>query len=183
MQHFPNKTSWTAPLELQGLSTAEVKGQRAAGHGAIMPPPTSRTYAQIIREDVFTLTNTLLFVLCAALLLLGQLSEAAVSAGTVLFNVVISVIQEIRAKRALDRIALLTRPKAVVIRDGQEQSIDPGEIVHQDLLVLRAGDQVVVDGPIMKGHVQINESLLTGESEPIIKQAGDQLSSGSVCLS
>jgi cation-transporting P-type ATPase E len=143
-----------------------------------------RTYAQIIREDVFTLINNLLFVLCAALLLLGQISEAMVSAGAVLFNVVISVVQEIRAKRALDRIALLTCPRATVIRDGRERAIDPGELVEGDLLVLRTGDQVVVDGSLISaGHVEIDESLLTGESEPITKHAGAQLSSGSYCLS
>lgn len=168
----------------QGLSTHEVEVQRAAGNGAVMPPPTSRTYAQIIREDVFTLINNLLFVLCTALLLMGQISEAVVSAGAVLFNVVISIVQEIRAKRALDRIALLTRPRATVIRDGQEQSIDPGALVQNDLLMLRTGDQVVVDGSIIsEGHVEIDESLLTGESEPIMKHVGDLLSSGSFCLS
>src|SRR5690242_17712529 len=109
----------TMSRPLQGLSTHEVKIRRAAGKGAVMPPPTGRTYTQIIREDVFTLINNLLFLLCAAMLLLGQFSEAVVSAGAVLFNVVISVVQEIRAKRALDRIALLTRPKSTVIRDGQ----------------------------------------------------------------
>ena len=104
---------------LQGLSTHEVQSRRAEGKGALMPPPTGRTYAQIIREDVFTLINTILFVLCAALLLLGQYSEALISAGAVFFNVAVSVAQEVRAKLALDRIAVLTRPKAIVLRDGE----------------------------------------------------------------
>jgi cation-transporting ATPase E len=148
-----------------------------------MPPPTGRTYALILREDVFTLINTILFVLCAALLLLGQYSEALISAGAVFFNVAVSVAQEVRAKLALDRIAVLTRPKATVIRDGQEQAIDPGELVQGDTLVLRAGDQVVADGPIIdEGRIQVDESLLTGESEPITKHLGDSLSSGSFCL-
>src|SRR6266568_4701956 len=97
----------TAPLSLRGLSTHDVEARRVAGKGAVILPPTGRTYVQIIREDVFTLINNLLFVLCAALLLLGQFSEALVSAGAVLFNVIISVVQEIRSKRTLDRIALL----------------------------------------------------------------------------
>jgi len=173
----------THPI-LPGLSTHEVRARRAAGKGALMPPPTSRTYAQIVREDVFTLIHTILFVLCAALLLLGQYSEALISAGVVFFNVVVSVAQEVRAKLALDRIALLTRPRATVIRDGQEQAIDPGELVQDDILVLRAGDQIVADGPIIdEGPVQVDESLLTGESEPITKHVGDWLSSGSFCLS
>jgi cation-transporting ATPase E len=98
--------SMLANQPIQGLSPREVEAQRMAGKGAVLPPPTERSYIQIIHEDVFTLMNTILFVLCLALLLFGQVSEALVSAGTVLFNVVISVIQEIRAKRSLDRIAL-----------------------------------------------------------------------------
>ncbi|MGZ3622921.1 MAG: HAD-IC family P-type ATPase [Ktedonobacteraceae bacterium] len=169
---------------LPGLSTREVQARRAAGKGALMPPPTSRTYAQIVREDVFTLIHTILFVLCAALLLLGQYSEALISAGAVFFNVAVSVAQEVRAKLALDRIALLTRPRATVIRDGQEQEVDPGELVRADILMLRTGDQIVADGPIIdEGRVQVDESLLTGESEPITKHVGDWLSSGSFCLS
>lgn len=169
---------------LQGLSARDVAALRALGKGARQPPVTGRTYAQIIREDVFTLINTILFVLCVALLLLGQLSEALVSAGTVLFTVVVSVVQEVRAKRALDRIALLARPRATVMRDGQEQALDPGELVQGDLLVIRPGDQVIVDGPIISdGQAEIDESLLTGESEPLAKKKGNQLSSGSFCLS
>src|SRR5579864_1522223 len=168
---------------MQGLSTQEIETKRAAGKVAVMPPTTSRSYFQIIREDVFTLVNNILFVLCLALLFFGQFSEAFVSAGTVLFNVVISVIQEIRAKRSLDRIALLTRPKATVMRDGQEQSIDPGEIVQDDLLILHAGDQIVVDGPLVgDGRIEVDEALLTGEADPVTKQNGDRLYSGSFCI-
>ena len=123
-------------------------------------------------------------VLCAALLLLGQYSEALISAGAVFFNVAVSVAQEVRAKLALDRIAVLTRPKAIVMRDGEEQAIDPGELVQGDMLVLRTGDQIVADGHIVnEGRVQVDESLLTGESEPITKGFGDSLSSGSFCVS
>jgi magnesium-transporting ATPase (P-type) len=169
---------------LQGLSTQEVRSRRAAGKGALIPPPTGRTYTQILREDAFTLINNILFALCVALLLLGQYSEALVSAGVVSFNVLISVVQEVRAKRSLDRIALLTRPKATVIRDGQEQALDPAELVQDDVLILRSGDQIVADGSIIdEGRVQVDEALLTGESEPITRQQGDWLSSGSFCLS
>ena len=139
MQHSSSSERPMMHPSLQGLSTHEVEARRAAGKGAHMPPPTGRTYAQILREDGFTLINNILFVLCVALLLLGQYSEALVSAGAVLFNVIISVVQEVRAKRSLDRIALLTRPRATVIRDGQEQAIDPTEMVQDDLLVLRTG--------------------------------------------
>ena len=97
---------------------------------------------------------------------------------------IIGVVQEVRAKQSLDRIALLTRPRATVMRDGQEHTLDPGELVQGDLLILRPGDQVVADGPIIgDGRVEINELLLTGESDPITKQSGDWLYSGTYCLS
>lgn len=169
--------------ELIGLSSEEVEARRAAGQGAVLPPPTGRTYFQIIREDVFTFIDNILFLLCISLILLGQISEALVSVGTVLFNVVVSVVQEIRAKRALDRIALLTRPKATVMRDGVKIELDPGEIVRGDILLLQPGDQVVADGPLVgTGRVEMDESLLTGESDLIAKQEGDQLFSGSFCV-
>ncbi|HEU5380574.1 MAG TPA: HAD-IC family P-type ATPase, partial [Ktedonobacteraceae bacterium] len=169
--------------ESWGLSSQEVAERRSAGQGTVLPPSTGRTYWQILHEDVFTFINNLLFLLCIALLLLGQISEALVSVGTVLFNVVVSVIQEIRAKRTLDRIALLTRPRAVVLRDGAEVALDPGEIVRDDILVIQSGDQIVVDGPLVgAGRVEVDESLLTGESNLVLKQEGDWLLSGSFCV-
>ncbi|HET8844843.1 MAG TPA: HAD-IC family P-type ATPase [Ktedonobacteraceae bacterium] len=169
--------------KISGLSTQEVAERRAAGQGAIMPPPTGRTYFQIIREDVFTFIDTILFLLCLALLLLGQYSEALISVGTVLFNVIISVIQEIRAKRKLDRIVLLTRPRAIVIREQVEVSLDPSELVVGDILRVQAGDQFVADGTMVSGgQVEVDESLLTGESELIPKQRGDVIFSGSFCV-
>jgi cation-transporting ATPase E len=95
----------------------------------------------------------------------------------------ISLIQEVRAKRTLDHIALLTRPKATVVRNGREQQIDPGELVVDDILVLHPGDQIVVDGPIISaGRIEVDESLLTGESDPIARQEGDKLYSGAFCV-
>jgi cation-transporting P-type ATPase E len=168
---------------LEGLSEREVKVLRARGQGNSMPPQTGRTYWQIVRDDVFPLVNTILYVLCLTLLLLGQISEAVISAGVVLLNAFISVIQEVRAKRMLARITLLTRPKATVIRDGQERSVDPSELVVGDLLRIHAGDQIVVDGPVVgDGRLEVDESLLSGESNPITKQGGDRLYSGSFCL-
>jgi cation-transporting ATPase E len=168
---------------LEGLSEHEVTIRRARGEGNRLPSQTGRTYWQIVRDDVFPLVNTTLYVLCLALLLLGQVSEALISVGVVLLNAFISLIQEVRSKRTLARITLLTRPKATVIRDGQERSVEPSELVVGDLLRIRAGDQIVVDGPVVgDGRLEVDESLLTGESNPITKQAGDRLYSGSFCL-
>src|SRR6266567_3268897 len=148
-----------------------------------MPPPaTSRSYIQLIRENVLTTVNIILFSIGFALVLVGQYLDALVSVGVISFNLVISLIQEIRAKRTLDRIALLTRPQATVVRDGREQQLDPGEIVVDDVLVVHPGDQIVVDGPITSGRVEVDESLLTGESDLVAKHEGDRLYSGTFCV-
>ena len=128
-------------LQLQGLSESEVIARRTQGLANSAPLKTGRSYVQIIRENVFLFVNTIMFILIVALLLLGQYSDAIVSMGVVSFNVLISLVQEIRAKRVLDRIALLTRPKAIVMREGQERLVDPAEIVVDDILVVRPGEQ------------------------------------------
>ena len=168
---------------LQGLTASEVEVRRKQGHGNVAPLKTSRSYFQIIRENVFIPVNNFMFILGIALVLLGQYSDALLSVGVVTFNILVSVIQEIRAKRTLDRIALLTRPKASVIRDGQEHLVDPGELVIDDILVVRPGDQIVVDGAVVgNGRMEVDESLLTGESDLISKRTGDAVYSGSFCV-
>jgi len=149
-----------------------------------MPPATGRTYGQIVRENVLTFINTVIFLLCLALLALGQWSDALVSIGVIGVNVLVGLVQEVRAKRVLDRIAVLTRPKATVIRDGAEREIDPAEIVIGDVLVARPGDQVLVDGPVVgSGRIEADESLLTGESDAVSRGLGEELHSGSFCVS
>ena len=103
---------------LSGLTAAEVDRRRAQGLGNKVPPPTGRTYAQIFRENIFTFINAVIFLLGLGLVLVGRPADALVSLGVISANVLVSVVQEIRAKRTLDRIALLTRPTAQVVREG-----------------------------------------------------------------
>jgi cation-transporting P-type ATPase E len=168
---------------IQGLTADEVAERRAQGLGNMPPPATSRSYIQIIRENVLTTVNIILFSIGFALVLVGQYVDALVSVGVISFNLVISLIQEVRAKHTLDHIALLTRPQATVMRDGREQQLDPGEIVVDDILVLHPGDQIIVDGPVIGGsHAEVDESLLTGESGLVTKHEGDRLYSGTFCV-
>lgn len=163
-----------------GLSADEVARRHASGMGNVVPLKTSRSYKQIVRENVFNFINNVLFTLGALLLLLGKWLDALITVGVVALNTIVSLLQEIRAKILLDRIAILTRPKATVIRSGSEQELDPSEIVLGDLLVVHAGDQIVVDGTMVAGeHMEVDESLLTGESDTVPKHAGDALYSGS----
>src|SRR6266567_1948857 len=172
-----------SPTLLQGLSEEEVRLRRARGQGNNVKLPTSRSYGQILRENILTLINSILFALSGVLVLLGRPLDAITTVAVISFNLLVGVIQEIRAKRTLDRISLLTRPTATVLRAGTEQPVDPSALVVEDLLVVRPGDQIVVDGRLVgKGWIDVDESLLTGESDLVRKRAGDPVSSGSFCV-
>lgn len=170
-----------APTARSGLTAAEVARRRAAGQGNPPARPTTRSYFQILRENVFTFVNNVLFGLGIALVLVGRPLDALVSVGVVVLNTLVSVVQEVRAKRTLDRIALLTRAKAAVVRDGQRVEVTPEELVLGDLLQLALGDQVVLDGRVLDGQLEMDESLITGESEPVAKKPGDLVYSGTFC--
>lgn len=191
MSVTPNDTEQTvsAPpgaeaddLPARGLSNAEAARRRAAGQGNDVQAHEGRTYRQIVRANVFNFINNLYFGLGIVLVALGRYLDAFVAVGVILANTLVSLFQEIRAKRTIDRIAILTRPKATVVRDGAEREVDPSEIVVGDLLRLRAGDQIVVDGRARgAGRMEVDESLLTGESDLVLKVDGDALLSGSFC--
>ncbi len=162
-----------------GLTDAEAEARRARGLGNAAPPPTSRTYGEIVRENVFTFVNNVLFLLGLALVLVGRPMDALVSLAVVSTNIIVGIVQEVRAKRTLDRIALLTRPTARVVREGRVREMPPDQLVVGDLLEVSAGDQIVVDGEVALGRLEVDESQLTGESDLVGKQSGDPVYSGS----
>jgi len=173
----------TQPSLIQGLSEDEARRRRSQGQGNDAQVKTGRSYARIVRDNVFTFFNIVLFALAAVLLVLGSPRDALFTGAIALVNAVIATAQEIRAKRKLDAIALLTRPKATVIRDGVVRAIDPTEVVRGDILEVGPGDQVVADGVVVGDSVaDFDESLLTGESNPVPKRAGDPVYSGSFVL-
>jgi cation-transporting P-type ATPase E len=162
-----------------GLSSAEVAERRSRGLGGAGADRTSRSVAEILRANIFTRFNFILGVLLAVILAVGQPQDALF--GIVLVtNALIGIAQELRAKRTLDRLAVLSAPRVRVIRDGKTQDVDVADLVAGDLIDLRAGDQLVADGTVRASEsLQADESLLTGEQEPVGKQAGDRLLSGS----
>jgi len=168
----------------EGLTSQEASDRRAAGKGNNVTLQSSRTYWEIVQENLLTFINMVFLALGAILISLGSYGDAFLVVIVILGSVVVSVCQELWAKQKLDRIAILTRPKAVAMRDGELMDIDPSEIVLGDLLEVQAGDQVAVDGEILgTGSVDVDESLLTGESELIRKAEGHFLYSGSICVS
>ena len=171
------------PTGPTGLTEAEVARRRAAGQGNDVPVATGRTYGQIIRDNVFNFINNILFVLATVLIAVGHYLDALLSVGVVLANTVISLYQEVRAKRTLDRIAILTRPHAVVLRDGREREVDPGELVVGDTIRARPGDQIVVDGRVVGAGLPRDRRVAAHRrGRPVVKRSGDAVLSGSFCV-
>src|SRR3954447_25750278 len=165
-----------------GLSSTEAAERRRRGEANTGGESSTRSYATILWTNVFSFLNIILFVIGVALLALGRYSDALISVGLGLINAVISAAQEMRAKRKLDQLQLLDRAPVCVVRDGREVEVTPDAVVRDDVLRVRPGDQIVVDGPLLDGRAEADESLLTGESDPVAKVTGDELRSGSLCI-
>ncbi|HEV8222287.1 MAG TPA: HAD-IC family P-type ATPase [Streptosporangiaceae bacterium] len=167
---------------LAGLTTAQARERAAAGQANAVPPAPGRSVRQILRANLFTRFNAILGTLFGVVLVVGPPQDALF--GLVLAaNTAIGVAQELRAKRTLDRLAVLTAARARVIRDGTMAEIGVEEIVRDDLIVLRPGDQAAVDAVVVRSDgLEADESLLSGESEPVAKQPGDRVLSGSFAV-
>ena len=169
--------------QLSGLSEQEVVERRTAGRGNTVSSGTGRTYWDIARFNLFSYFNNILFTVGLILAALGQYNDAFVTAIVGVVNALISTVQEIRAKRQLDQIAVLARPTVTVVRDGNEREVAATDLVEGDVMRLQAGDQAVVDGRLLDdGVLEMDESLLTGETDLIRKGAGDEIFSGSFCV-
>jgi cation-transporting P-type ATPase E len=162
-----------------GLSAAEVAERVAAGQVNIAPEPPDRSLGQIIAANVFTVVNAIMLTLFGLVLLAGS-PQDGLFVGVVLSNSVIGVVQEVRARRELRRLQVVTEPQATVVRDGTPVEIPSDEIVLDDVVILRLGGQVAVDGKVLESTgLRLDESMLTGESLPVPKHAGDEVLSGS----
>jgi cation-transporting ATPase E len=170
-------------VPLRGLSDEEAARRRAAGRGNDVEVRAGRTYGRIVRDNVFNFINNLFYCLGILLLVLGKPLDAFAVVFVIAANTIISLVQEVRAKRVMDKMAILLRPKADVVRDAEIRELDPAEVVLGDILRVQPGDQVVVDGPMVgQGRMEVDESLLTGESDLVTKHPGDELMSGSFCM-
>jgi len=163
---------------LTGLSDADVAARIVAGAVNEVPTGPTRTVGEIVKSNVVTLFNILLGAMLVIVLIVAPIQDAMF--GLVLIgNAAIGIIQELRAKKTLDHLALLSAPRASVIRNGRESEVPVNMVVLDDLLALKAGDQVVVDGVVVASEsLEIDESLLTGESDAIMKERGDEVLSG-----
>jgi cation-transporting P-type ATPase E len=162
-----------------GLSAHDVAVRVERGQINVSREHTSRSLAEILRANLLTRFNLILGILLVVILIVGQLQDALF--GIVLIsNALIGIAQELRAKRTLDRLSVLNSPRARVRRDGEDHELAVEDVVLDDLVELRTGDQIVADGVVRTiTGLQIDESLLTGESEPVDKTVGGQMLSGS----
>jgi cation-transporting ATPase E len=165
--------------ELTGLTSAEVAERVAGGQVNITPDPPGRSLGQIVAANVFTVVNAIMLTLFVLVLVSGN-PQDGLFVGVVLSNSVIGVVQEVRARRELERLEVITDPRATVIRDGVAVEIVSDHIVLDDVVELRLGGQVAVDGDVLESTgLRLDESMLTGESLPVPKEPGDEVLSGS----
>ena len=163
---------------MTGLTNEEVQERIAQGQVNNNENPNTRTYKQIILENTLTFFNFLNLVLLVLVLLVGSYKNS-MFVGIIFINTVIGIIQEIRAKKTIDKLAILTESKTVVLREGKKWKISTEKLVVDDLIFLKAGEQVPADAKILEGSLEVNESLLTGEADNLPKNTGDELFSGS----
>ncbi len=174
--------SRAGPAGEQGLTGEDVRARIASGRVNALPSEPTRTLLQILRANVLTRFNAILMTLFVVILVVGPLQDALFGMVVVL-NTGIGVLQELRAKRTLDRLAVVGKPRAHAVRDGAVDEVAVEEIVQDDVLELRGGDQVPVDGVVVSGSAEVDESLLSGEAEPVAKSYGEELLSGSIVVS
>ena len=170
------------PDHQTGLTAQQVQEHRMHGWTNQPVDPPSKTIKEIIQENVFTYFNLIFLVLAVLLCLVGSFRDLTFLPVIVL-NTLIGIIQETRAKKVLDNLTMLNAPHAMVIRDGKKSQINAEDLVVDDIVIFEAGNQVCADAEVCAGEVQVNESLLTGESDEITKRKGDQLMSGSFIVS
>lgn len=180
-----NGTEELSPEEYdteRGLSEEQVLERKRAGKTNISIDNSSKTKADIVKENVCTYFNLIFAVLTVLTIIAGSFRDLTFLI-VIVANTLIGIIQEIRAKKIVDNLNMLNVPQVTVIRDGKKQTVKPDELVLDDLVEFKAGSQVCADAVVCSGEVSVNESLLTGESDEIIKAEGGQLMSGSFIVS
>ncbi|MGI6008029.1 MAG: cation-translocating P-type ATPase [Ruminococcus sp.] len=164
--------------KLSGLSVREVMERREKDGGKNKSGEITKSTGQIIRDNLFTLFNFLNFLIAGLLFAVGAYSNMLFIC-IIILNIVIGTVQELKAKRLVDELSILNRPSVCVLREGQEMLVDLDEIVRDDLIVLESGNQICSDAVVVDGMLEVNESLLTGESDGVVKEKGAKLFSGS----
>ncbi len=165
-----------------GLTDDQVKERINKGQTNETPNQNVKTYKSIFIENIFTFLNMLCFAIAISLMCVGAFQDC-LGMVIILANITIGIIQEIRAKLTIEKLSLLTAPAVKVVRGGEEITISTNEVVIDDVIILTTGKQIVADSVIIEGSLEVNESMLTGESQPIKKKVGDTVLAGSFVVS
>ncbi|MDE7230996.1 MAG: HAD-IC family P-type ATPase [Oscillospiraceae bacterium] len=165
-----------------GLTASQAESRAANGRSNSGSDIKTKSSFQIVCENVFTLFNLINLILAVMVISVGSYRNALFM-GVVICNTAIGIFQGIRAKRAIDKLSIISAPKARVIRDGNEATIPVGEVVLDDIMILSSGMQICADAVVLEGECETDESLITGESDAIFKKNGDELFSGSFVVS
>ena len=166
----------------EGLSAEQVAEYRENGWTNRAVEPPSKTTAEIVKSNVCTYFNLIFLIIAIFLILAGSFRDLTFLP-VIIANTLIGIVQEIKAKKTLEKLSVLNAPKATAIRDGAEITLAAEDLVLDDIVVFTAGKQICADAVVLEGEVQVNESLLTGESDEITKRPGDELMSGSFIVS
>lgn len=166
-----------------GLSDEEVNERMADGRVNGNCTIKSKSFLQILKTNACTLFNFLNLALFILTITLGKSIKNSTFVLPAVANLIIGIVQEVKAKRTIDKLNLISAPRVTVIRGGENREISVPEIVLDDLMVLSVGNQICSDCTVIEGSVEVNESLITGESDPIVKNIGDELLSGSFVVS
>lgn len=165
-----------------GLTSQQVAERFRRGENNEIVDSSTRTYTEIVKDNVFTYFNLIFAILAALLVIVGSFRDLTFMV-VIVFNTIIGIIQECRSKSALDKLKILSEPKATVIRDGKLMSISVDKLVLDDIVEFSAGNQIPADAVVVSGSAQFNEALITGESEEVEKTVGDEILSGSFVVS
>ena len=165
-----------------GLDSQDVLARKAAHWDNINDKKGTRTVGGIVMSKIFTIFNLLCFGIAAWLISVGAYAKCFFVI-IVTANIIIGIVQDLRAKAMIDKLSILSAPTVHVLRDGEEQEIEVKDIVIDDIMLLTNGKQICSDSVVIEGFIEVNESLLTGESDPILKKPGDELFSGSFVVS
>ena len=166
------------PVYTEGLTNRQVQEHRDGGWSNLSVDPPAQTTKEIIHENVFTYFNLIFLVLAILLCLVGSFRNLTFLP-VIIINTLIGIIQEIRSKNVLAKLNMLNAPHASVVREGKESVVDSEELVLDDIVLFKSGNQICADAVVVEGEVRVNEALLTGESDEIIKRCGEHLMSGS----
>ena len=170
------------PVPDQGLTAEQVSERISAGYANLPVDSSSKSVGAIIAENVFTYFNLIFTILAVLLIAVGQWKDLSFMP-IIIFNALIGIIQELKSKATLDKLNVLNAPTAKVIRGGKEEVIPSDQLVLDDIIVFKAGDQIPADAVVVEGKVSANEALLTGEADEITKDVGSELMSGSFIVS